>query len=64
MADNGFDLRLEPYCAFCPHFKPDVEKMDVTVVSDKIPRVLTTIRCEHRGLCEQVNKRMVEVENG
>lgn len=64
MADNGFDLRLEPYCAFCPHFEPDVEKIDVTVVIDKTKRVLTTIRCEHRSVCESVSQRIKEVENG
>lgn len=64
MADNGFDLSIKPYCAFCPHFKPDVEKIDITVISDKIPRTLTAIRCEHRVLCEQINERMTEVANG
>lgn len=64
MADNGIELRLEPYCAFCPYFEPDVDKVDITAAMDKVPKMLTTIRCEHRGLCEQVNKRIVEVGNG
>jgi len=64
VADRGFDLRLEPYCAYCPNFEPDVEKIDVTVAIDKTQRVLTTIRCEHRNVCERVSQRIKEVENG
>lgn len=60
MEDNGFDLRLEPYCAFCPLFEPDVEKIDVTVASDERTRVLTTIRCSRRKMCEELKKRIAE----
>lgn len=63
MADNGMELRIESYCAFCPNFEPDVEKVDITVAMDKTQRMLTTIRCDKRQVCEQLHERL-RVENG
>lgn len=63
MADNGIDLRVEPYCAFCPYFEPDMEKIDITVAMDTTKKTLTTIRCERSNICEQVSARIKEVEH-
>ena len=57
---ESFDLILEPYCEFCPDFEPDVEKTEVTVLADPTQKVLTSIRCEHRGRCERITARLKE----
>lgn len=36
--DNGMELRVKDYCAFCPDFEADVDKMDVTVLADQTPK--------------------------
>lgn len=30
MSIDGFNLLLNDYCSYCPNFKPEVEKIDVT----------------------------------
>lgn len=45
--DNGMELRVKDYCAFCPDFDADVDKVDITVLADRTQRALTTIRCRH-----------------
>lgn len=50
--DNGMELRVKDYCAFCPDFEADVDKVDITVLADQTQKVLTTIRCEHAEKCE------------
>ena len=45
--DNGMELRVKDYCAFCPDFDADVDKVDITVLADRTQRALTTIRCIH-----------------
>ncbi len=59
--DNGIDLRVKEYCAFCPDFEADVEKVDITVMMDKTQKVLTTIRCENAEKCERLYERIKEV---
>ena len=29
--DNGMELRVKDYCAFCPDFDADVDKVDITL---------------------------------
>lgn len=60
---QSFDLRLEKYCEFCPYFKPDVDKTEITSYKDSTPKFLTTISCEHHGKCEQIMARAKEVAN-
>lgn len=31
--DNGMELRVKDYCAFCPDFDADVDKVDITVLA-------------------------------
>ena len=52
--DNGMELRVKDYCAFCPDFEADVDKVDITVLADRTQRALTTIRCEHAEKCERI----------
>ena len=42
--DNGMELRVKDYCAFCPDFDADVDKVDITVLADRTQRALTTIK--------------------
>lgn len=30
--DNGMELRVKDYCAFCPDFDADVDKVDITCI--------------------------------
>ena len=52
--DNGMELRVKDYCAFCPDFDADVDKVDITVLADRTQRALTTIRCIHAEKCERI----------
>lgn len=56
--DNGMELRVKDYCAFCPDFEADVDKADITVLADQTQKVLTTIRCEHAEKCERIYGRI------
>ena len=58
--DNGMELRVNDYCAFCPDFEADVDKVDITVLADRTQRALTTIRCEHAEKCERIYGRIQE----
>ena len=58
--DNGMELRVKDYCAFCPDFEADVDKVDITVLADRTQRALTTIRCEHAEKCERIYGRIQE----
>lgn len=60
---KSFDLRLEPYCEFCPDFYADIIKTDITVLNDPTQKVLTSIQCEHRGRCERIMLRAKEMAN-
>lgn len=60
MKDNGIEVRVADYCAFCGDFEPDVEKIDASRLSDKAPRVLTTIRCENAKKCVVIYERAKE----
>jgi hypothetical protein len=56
--DNGIELRVESYCAFCPDFEARVEKADITVMMDPTPRAITTIRCENAEKCVRLHERL------
>ena len=60
MKDNGIEVRVADYCAFCGDFEPDVEKIDASRLSDKAPRGLTTIRCENAKKCAVIYERAKE----
>ena len=53
-------IRVADYCAFCGDFEPDVEKIDASCVADKVPRVLTTIRCKDAKKCAVIYERAKE----
>lgn len=60
MKDNGIELRVADYCDFCGDFEPDVEKIDVSCISDKVPRFQTTIRCKDAKKCAVIYERAKE----
>ena len=47
--DNGMELRVKDYCAFCPDFDADVDKVDITVLADRTQRALTKSAKEYTG---------------
>lgn len=55
---DGIDLILFDYCAFCPDFETDIEKIDVTTFGDKTRRVTTSIRCRNASKCERLLERL------
>lgn len=57
---QSYDLILKPYCEFCPDFDADVEQTDITTLMDTSPKVVTAIRCSHRGRCERIMARVKE----
>lgn len=58
---QSFELQLQNYCEFCPDFEPEVEKIEITVMADPTQKVLTSIKCEHRGRCERIMARAKEM---
>ena len=56
----SYFLPCKDYCAFCPDFEADVDKVDITVLADRTQRALTTIRCEHAEKCERIYERIQE----
>ena len=50
--DNGMELRVKDYCAFCPDFDADVDKVDITVLADRTQRALKTRRKVRKNIRE------------
>ena len=53
MKIDGFNLLLQDYCAYCPDFEPEIEKIDVSDF-DGPTEYCTNIRCENSGKCERI----------
>ena len=41
--DNGMELRVKDYCAFCPDFEADVDKVDITVLADQTQKAFSEL---------------------
>lgn len=54
----GIDLVLHDYCAFCPDFEVEVEKIDITILDDPSKRVQTWIKCENSEKCARLKARL------
>lgn len=52
------ELKVDDFCSYCPHFKANVEKEDVTREFDRTPRVLTYITCSNKRKCERLYERL------
>lgn len=53
MEIDGFNLLLQDFCAHCPDFEPEIEKIDYTSFGEA-KRYCTNIRCENRGKCSRI----------
>ena len=61
---KGILLNLEEYCDYCPDFEPVVNKVEITNMDDKTPRVQSSIRCEFSDRCAAIyNKAREDVKN-
>lgn len=49
-------LEVEPYCQECLEFKPDMMQSAVQTLSGEFQHVNTTIFCEHKNRCKQIEK--------
>lgn len=50
---DGFTLLLQDFCAYCPDFEPEVEKIDCSNFG-KAKRYITNIRCQNRKRCTRI----------
>lgn len=53
----GFQLMLEPYCANCPNFEAEVEKLDCATVG-ATPKTMNNIRCQNERRCVNIAENM------
>lgn len=61
---KGILLNLEEYCDYCPDFEPVANKVEITSMDDKAPRVQSSIRCEFSDRCAAIyNKAREDVKN-
>lgn len=56
---EGFDLILNDYCAYCPDFSPDIEKLDMGDC-EAPHRAFTEIRCRNGMKCRVVAQNLME----
>lgn len=51
-------LSVEEKCQNCPHFRPDLEVIDITTFEDvgngMGKRLLQTIYCENKSFCKEL----------
>lgn len=55
---DGIDIILHDHCAFCPDFEVEVEKTDITSVSDLTERTQTWISCQNAEKCVRLKARL------
>lgn len=54
---DGFTLLLQDFCAYCPDFEPEVEKIDCTSFGET-KRYCTNIRCQNRKRCARIAENL------
>lgn len=58
---DGFNVLLQDFCAYCPDFEPEVEKINCSSF-DEPNRYVNNIRCWNRKKCfriaENLEKRL------
>lgn len=55
---QGFSLELEDYCSQCGDFEPNVEKVEVTSLGERVNSYITTISCENAYKCARIAENM------
>lgn len=63
---DGFTLLLQDFCAYCPDFEPEVEKIDCTTWGDDGKRYQNNICCYNQQRCARIALNLGErlKENG
>lgn len=54
---DGFTILLQDFCAYCPDFEPEVEKIDCTEWGSA-KRYMNNIRCQHRQMCARITENL------
>lgn len=54
----GFTLLLQDFCAYCPDFEPEVEKINRRTSFDDPLRCYTNIRCQNRIRCARIAENL------
>lgn len=54
---EGFNLNLQPYCAYCGEFEPETVKLDMSSLSEPTKH-LTTIFCRNQDKCAILAEHM------
>ena len=49
----GFTLLLQDFCAYCPDFEPEIEKIEYSCVM-RAPNCQNNIRCINRKRCARI----------
>lgn len=55
---DGFTLLLQDFCAYCPDFEPEVEKIDGTIWGDGGRQFQNNIRCRNRQRCAKIAENL------
>lgn len=50
----GFTLLLQDFCAYCPDFEPEIEKIEYSCVM-RAPNCQNNIRCINRKRCARIS---------
>lgn len=50
---DGFTLLLQDFCAYCPDFEPEIEKIDCWYLDDDT-KYCTNIRCKSQRKCARI----------
>lgn len=53
MKIEGFHLKLNDFCSYCPEFEPEIEKADISNYGEK-PKYVNNIYCKHMKRCEMI----------
>lgn len=50
------ELQVENKCQNCPHFSPEINRIDVTSFGDKGRRYIQTVYCGEKDFCDNLEE--------
>lgn len=60
---DGFNVLLQDFCAYCPDFEPEVEKINCTSFGEET-KSINNIRCVNRKKCSRIVENLEKrIEN-
>lgn len=62
MKIDGFTLLLQDFCAYCPDFEPEVEKINCSNIDEPM-KYCTNIRCQNRKKCAIIAENLENRQN-